>query len=41
MTRTQPCIPGVLPVSESWSGSLELVLVLLETVLPKDFKRFK
>jgi hypothetical protein len=28
-------------VSESWSGSLELVLVLLETVLPRDFKRFK
>lgn len=32
---------GTSPVSETWSSSLELVLVLLETVLPRDFKRFK
>jgi hypothetical protein len=34
-------ISGVAPLSADWSASLELVLVLLETVLPKDFKRFK
>ena len=32
---------GRAPLSEEWSASLELVMVLLETVLPKDFKRFK
>ncbi|KAI8470006.1 MAG: hypothetical protein J3K34DRAFT_521690 [Monoraphidium minutum] len=32
---------GAPPLSESWSAGLELVMVLLETVLPKDFKKFK
>ena len=32
---------GQTPVSETWSGTLELVLVMLETVLPRDFDRFK
>ncbi|KIZ05819.1 hypothetical protein MNEG_2138 [Monoraphidium neglectum] len=41
IARTQAADKGVAPLSADWSASLELVLVLLETVLPKDFKRFK
>jgi hypothetical protein len=33
------CAPGPLPMSKSWTASLELPLCMLGVLLPRDFSR--